>query len=307
MQSFVVMSALVLALSHVTAAQEVASLTGVVTDKTGAVIPQALVKLVDTKTNAGFVTVTNGVGSYTFTKLLPGPDYTLTVSKDGFRPVSIDKIYLGVDATHTQNAQLDVGGTTEVMTVEGSGSEVSLNTTDTTVSSTIDMRSVQELPLAVRDNPLSFLAYTPGVTVAVGGTNGQDNTLGSRDNAVTGSRTDQSNYTLDGMDANDFGTGETGALTAQAPVDSVQEMRTESANPLSAEGRGSGAQVALVTKSGTNTFHGSAYDYNRTAATTANNFFNNRRGVARPPLTRNQFGARLGGPGVRNTLCIFFD
>jgi hypothetical protein len=90
-------------------------------------------------------------------------------------------------------------------------------------------------------------------------------------------------------------------------VDSVQEMRTETANPLSAEGRGSGAQVALVTKSGTNTFHGSAYDYNRTAATTANTFFNNRNGVARPPLTRNQFGASLGGPAIRNKLFFFFN
>ncbi len=306
-QSFVVMSALVLALSPVAVAQEVASLTGVVTDKTGAVIAQALVKLVDTKTNASFVTVSNGVGSYTFTKLLPGPDYTLTVSKDGFRPVSIDKIYLGVDTTHTQNAQLDVGGKTEVLTVEGSGSQVSLNTTDTSVSSTIDMRSVQELPLVLRDNPLSLLYYAPGVTAAVGGPTGQDNTLSSRDGAVTGARTDQSNYTLDGMDANDFGTGETGALTGQAPVDSVQEMRTETANPLSAEGRGSGAQVALVTKSGTNTFHGSAYDYNRTAATTANTFFNNRNGVARPPLTRNQFGASLGGPAIKNKLFFFFN
>jgi hypothetical protein len=97
------------------------------------------------------------------------------------------------------------------------------------------MRLVHELPLDIRDNPLGLLVYSPGVTAATGG---DDNTLGSRDGAVAGARADQSNYTLDGLDTNDFGTGQAFTLTANAPVDSVQEMRTETANPLSAEGRG---------------------------------------------------------------------
>ena len=285
-------------------AQEVASLTGVVTDKTGAVVSDAAVKLVDTKTNAGFETKTNEVGAYTFTKLLPGPGYKLTVSKDGFQTFNVDNIYLGVNATHTQNAQMQVGKTTETIEVNGSGSQVSLDTTDTSVSATLDMHLVHELPLNVRDNPLGLLLYSPGVTAAVGG---DDNTLGSRDGAVTGARGDQSNYTLDGLDTNDFGTGQAFAMVGQAPVDSVQEIRTETANPLSAEGRGSGAQVQLVTKSGTNNWHGSLYEYNRTAATTANSFFNNRNGVARPPLTRNQFGGSLGGPIVKDKLFFVFN
>ncbi|HYM74590.1 MAG TPA: carboxypeptidase-like regulatory domain-containing protein [Candidatus Dormibacteraeota bacterium] len=287
-------------------AQEVASLTGVVTDPTGAVVAGAAVKLVDTKTNASYQTETNGVGAYTFTKLQPGPGYKLTVSKEGFRSHTVDNIYLGVDATHTQNAQLVLGQSTEMVEVNGSGSQVSLDTTDTTVSSSLNMGMVHELPLPIRDNPLGLLVYSPGVTSAP---SGDDNTLGSRDGAVTGSRSDQSNYTLDGLDTNDFGTGEAGAMTANAPVDSVQEMRTETANPLSAEGRGSGAQVQMVTKSGTNNWHGSAYEYNRTAATTANDFFNNRQTpvIARPQLTRNQFGASLGGPIVKDKLFFFFN
>jgi hypothetical protein len=286
------------------AAQEVASLTGVVTDSTGAVVSGATVKLVDTKTNTSYEGTTNAVGAYTFLKLLPGPGYTLTVSKEGFQSTSIANIYVAVDATHTQNAQLKVGSSKETVEVNGSGSQVSLDTTDTTVSSTLDMSMVHELPLLVRDNPLGLLSYAPGVTVATGG---DDDTLFSRGGAVTGSRTDQSNYTLDGLDVNDFGTGQAGAMTGNAPVDSVQEMRTETANPLSAEGRGSGAEVAMITKSGTNQWHGSVSDYNRTAATTANSFFNNRNGIARAPLTRNQFGATLGGPVKKDKLFFFFD
>ena len=111
------------------------------------------------------------------------------------------------------------------------------------------------------------------------------------------------------MDTNDFGTGQAFAMTGNAPVDSVQEMRSETANPLSAEGRGSGAQVQMVTKSGSNSWHGSAYEYNRTAATTANDFFNNRQTpiAPRPALTRNQFGASLGGPIVKDKLFFFFN
>ena len=288
------------------AAQDLASLTGVVTDSTGAVIPGAAVRLIDTKTNTSYEAKTNDVGAYTFSKVLPGPGYSLTVSKEGFQNEVISNIYIGVEGTHTQNAQLRIGRATDTVEVNGSGSQVSLDTTDTAVSSTLDMALVHELPLAIRDNPLGLLAYSPGVTVATGG---DDDTLGSRGGAVAGARGDQSNYTLDGLDTNDFGTGEAFAMTANAPVDSVQEVRTETANPLSAEGRGSGAQVQIVTKSGTNHWHGSAYEYNRTAATTANDFFNNRQNpvIPRPPLTRNQFGASLGGPAIKDKLFFFFN
>lgn len=285
-------------------AQNVGSLTGVVTDQSGAAIVGADVKLVDTKTNAAFQTVTNSAGVYMFLKVLPGPAYTLVVSKNGFQSTEINNIYVAVDATHTQNAQLSVGKATETVEVSGTGSQVTLDTTDTTVSSTLNMNMVHELPLGIRDNPLGLLVYSPGVTAATGG---DDDTLGSRDGAVTGARGDQSNYTLDGLDTNDFGTGQAFTMTANAPIDSVQELRTETANPLSEEGRGSGAQVQMVTKSGTNNWHGSAYEYNRTAATTANDFFNIRNGIARPPLTRNQFGGSLGGPAVKDKLFFFFN
>lgn len=287
-------------------AQDQASLTGVVTDSSGAVVPDATVRLTDTKTNASYETKTNSVGAYTFLKVLPGAGYRLSVSKDGFATQNIENIYVGLDATHTQNAQLKIGSTTEAIEVNGSGSQVSLDTTDTSVATSLNMQMVHELPMAIRDTPLGLLDYSPGYTFATGGS---DNTLGSRDGTVAGARGDQSNYTLDGLDTNDFGTGEAGVMTANAPVDSIQEMRIEVANPLSAEGRGSGAMVQLTTKSGTNKWHGAAYEYNWTAATEANDFFNNRQSpvLPKPALTRNQFGASLGGPIKKDKLFFFFN
>jgi hypothetical protein len=285
------------------AGQEVASLTGVVTDKTGAVLADATVTLVDTKTNASYQTKTNSVGAYTFPKILPGPGYKVTFSKEGFASVTVSDIYVAVGATHTQNAQLQVGELSQTIEVTGEGTSVSLNTTDTTVGNNFDMQLVHELPVAVRDNPTALLAFEPGVIT----TSSNDDPSGNRSGAVTGARADQGSYTLDGLDVNDYAIGQSFITVGQAPVDSIQEFRGETANPLSSEGRGSGAQVSLVTKSGTNQFHGSAYEYHRDTATEANSWFNNFNGVPRPALIRNQFGASLGGPVLKNKLFFFFN
>ena len=301
-----VVSAICLVFPSFTLGQEVSSLTGIVTDTSGALVPDVTVRLTDTKTNSSSETKTNAVGAYTFLKVLPGAGYKLTFTKEGFAQQNVENVYVGVNSAHTQNTQLKIGNATEAIEVNGSGSQVSLDTTDTTVAASLDMLMVHELPMAIRDTPLGLLNYSPGYTYAA---QGNDNTLGSRDGAVTGARGDQSNYTLDGLDTNDFGTGQAGAITANAPVDSIQELRIETANPLSAEGRGSGAMVQLTTKSGTNKWHGSLYEYNWTAATEANDFFNKRQDPAlpRPSLTRNQFGASLGGPIKKDKLFFFFN
>lgn len=283
-------------------AQEVASLTGVVTDKTGAVIQDVDVKLVDTRTDATFETKTNSVGSYTFSRVLPGPGYKLIFTKDGFDTSQVANIYLAVDTTHTQNAQLEIGKVSQVVEVNVQGTAVSLDTTDTSVSTNFDMNMVHELPIQVRDSPAALMTLEPGVT---SGTVSDPNT--SRYGAVTGARTDQTNVTLDGLDVNDFGTGQVFATTADAPVDSIQEFRGESANPFAAEGRGSGAQIEMATKSGTNLWHGSAYEYNRNTDLEANTFFNNFNGLPRTQLIRNQFGTSLGGPIKKDKLFFFFN
>ncbi|HVO80276.1 MAG TPA: carboxypeptidase regulatory-like domain-containing protein [Terriglobales bacterium] len=284
-------------------AQEVASLTGVVSDKTGAVLPGATLKLLDTRTNTSYEATTNSLGSYVFVKLPPGPGYKLTVTKDGFDSVTIADLYLGVQSTRTQNVQLEVGAVSQSVEVSAVGQGVTLDTTDATIGNNFDMRSVHDLPIQVRDSPAALLRLQPGVVDAAV----SDDPNSSRDGAVTGARSDQGNITLDGLDVNDFATGQAFSTVGNAPVDSIQEFRGETANPLAASGRGSGAQINLTTKSGTNTWHGSAYEYHRNTITEANTFFNNRDGLPRTKLIRNQFGADLGGPILKDKLFFFFD
>jgi hypothetical protein len=302
-----VASLLVLIVSLLTpaflAGQDAASLTGVVTDKTGAVLPDAAVTLVDTRTNSTYQTKTNSVGSYSFPKVLPGPGFKVTFQKDGFASLTVSDIYLAVGAAHTQNGQLQLGQRSETVEVNGEGANVSLNTTDTTVGNNFDMQLVHELPVLVRDNPTALLIYEPGVVVAAG----IDDPSGNRVGSVTGARADQGSYSLDGLDITDYAIGQPFATVGQAPVDSIQEFRGETANPLSSEGRGSGAQVEMVTKSGTNRWHGSASEYIRNTVTEANSWFNDFNGVKKPALIRNQFGASLGGPIRKDKLFFFFD
>ena len=159
--------ALSLCLPVVLSAQEVASLTGVVSDKTGAVLPGATLKLLDTRTNTSYEATANSLGSYVFVKLPPGPGYRLTVTKDGFDSVTISDIYLGVQSTRTQNVQLQVGTVTQSVEVSAIGQGVTLDTTDATIGNNFDMRSVHELPIQVRDSPAALLRLQPGVVDAV--------------------------------------------------------------------------------------------------------------------------------------------
>ena len=286
------------------AAQEQASLAGVVTDNTGAVIADALVNLVDTKTNASYDTKTNSVGAYTFAKILPGPGYQVKVSKDGFDSIVISNIYVGVGTVHTQNVQMSIGKITETVEVSGVGQSATLDTTDNTVFTNFDQKVVQDLPIQGRNSVIGLLALAPGVVTANANS---DDPIGSRDGVVTGARSDQTNVTLDGLDINDFSTGQSFTTVGNAPVDSIQEFHGETANPLSASGRGSGGQVQLVTTSGTNTWHGGLYDYLRNTVTEANNIFNNQIGTPTPKLNRNQFGGKIGGPAIKDKLFFFFD
>ncbi len=297
--------ALVLAIANTSAAQDVASLTGVVTDSSGAVVKDANVTLLDTKTNTSYQAKTNSVGAYTFPNLLPGPDYQLTFAKEGFDTVIVPKLYLAVNTTHTQNAELKIGASSTTIEVKGESSAVTLDTTDAAVGNSFDTNMIHELPVQVRDNVSALLAYQPGVTYAGNGSDPNQ----SRSGAITGARTDQTNITLDGLDVNDFAGGFAFTIVGNAPVDSVQEFNGEVANPLSSEGHGSGGQLTLVTKSGTNRFHGAAYEYYRTRGFEANDFFNDFANpvVPRAPLVRNQFGGDIGGPIWKDKIFFFFN
>jgi len=282
-------------------AQSTSGVTGTVKDNTGAVVAGADVKLTDPKTGTELTTKTNDQGVYSFNKVAPGQGYTLTFTAAGFQTLVINEVALGVGNVETHNAELTVGQVSGTVVVTASN-DVTLNTTDASIGNVIGERRLKELPIQIRSSPAALISLQPGV---VG--NNVGTTATNRVGSVTGSRADQGNITVDGIDANDQATGQFAATVGNAPIDAIQEFRAVSTNPNASEGRSSGGQVELVTKSGTNDFHGNVREYNRTAATAANSFFNNRAGIERPQLTRNQFGGSIGGPILKDTLFFFFD
>lgn len=278
---------------------QLSGVTGVVLDSSGGAIAGVDVKLLNTLTGAQYATKTNELGIYLLLNLPPGTDYRITFSKESFKTMELTAITLGVGITETYNAQLEVGAVTqtiEVVAVAGG----TLNTSDATIGNVLAPERIQELPVQLRNSPAALMGLEPGV---VAGTGGGTN----RDGAVTGARTDQGNITIDGIDANDQTTGQAFATVGNAPIDAIQEFRTVSAIPDSGDGRSSGGQIELITKSGTNSWHGSAREFHRNTITAANTFFNNKAGVKRPALIRNQFGASLGGPVKKDKLFFFFD
>jgi hypothetical protein len=272
--------------------QDTASITGVVTDATGALVPNVAVNLANPGTGAAYVGASNGEGSYTIANVRPGPGYKLTLTATGFKTKVVTDLYLNVDATRTQNVRLDVGGAAASVEVSASAEQVTLDTTDATVGNNFEVQFLNDLPVANRDSPRALFFQQPGVTL---------------DGAVTGARVDQTNVTVDGLEVNDLATGEFGQIVANAPVDSVQEFRGVTAGALSSAGEGGGGQFELVTRSGTNQFHGALVEYHRDTDLEANDWFNNNYAVARPPLIRNQFGGNVGGPIKKDKLFFFFD
>jgi hypothetical protein len=283
---------LVFATSIFGRAQEAASITGVVTDPTGAVVPNVKVILANTTTGVSYKATSNNLGSYVITSVAPGPGYKITFTSDGFQSLTATGLYLNVSSTRTQNVTLKVGSKTQTVEVSASSQAVTLNTADATVGNNFQVTLVNELPVQMRDSPTSLFYLQPGVTSA---------------GTVTGSRDDQTSKTLDGLDVNDMATGQFDAIAANAPVDSVQEFRGITAGSSSNTGQGGGGHFDMVTKGGTNTFHGNINEYHRDTAMTANSWFNNNAGIERTPLIRNQFGGNIGGPIKKNKAFFFFD
>jgi hypothetical protein len=273
------------------AQQGTAAITGVVTDAAGAIIPGVDVTLRNSQTGVVLQTKTESAGSYVFKLVPPGPGYTIKFEFHGFSAVEVSGLYLNVDDTRTQNAKLQAGTTVTVEVSAGNQNET-INTTDAQVGESVQVQVLNDLPIQSRDSPSALFTMLPGVT-----------TSGS----VTGARTDQDNVTLDGLDVNDNETGNFGAVVANAPVDSVQEFRGVVGGQLSSSGEGGGGQYQLVTKGGTNKFHGSAFEYNRDTVMAANDYFNNAYGLPRTPLIRNQFGGTVGGPVIKDKLFFFFS
>ncbi|HEY2460689.1 MAG TPA: carboxypeptidase-like regulatory domain-containing protein [Candidatus Acidoferrum sp.] len=280
-------------------AQQVSNITGVVVDQQDAAVAGVKVKLENPQTGLSMETVTTDEGAFLFSKLPPGAGYTLSFSRDGFKSISFTSINLSVGTTETRNAKLEIGATTQ--TVEINAEAIApLNTTDAAITNTIDQELIRNLPVLLRENPSTLMNLEAGV---VGSSSGNTNQSGS----VTGSRADQQNLTIDGIDANDHAGNFAFTTVGNAPIDSISQFSVTTAAQGVTDVHSSGGQIALVTKSGTNQYHGSLYEFNRTAATAANTFFNNRSKVGTPALTRNQFGASIGGPIKKEKLFYFFN
>jgi len=283
------------------------SLRGTVTDKTGASVADAKVMLDNLSQAFHREVLTNTTGGYEFLALPPG-EYSLSIEKAGFRRFEHKKVQLLVNSPATVNATLEVGATSE--TIEVSAQAAALNTTDASLGIAFNEHQVKELPMDGRNVP-DLLSLQAGV-VYTGNRSDINTDIDTRSGSVNGARSDQSNITLDGVDVNTSGGY---AFTAALPVtlDSVQEFRVTTTNYNADQGASSGAQVSLVTKSGSNKFHGSAYEYNRNTSTSANDYFIKQSQLQagepnKPPkLIRNIFGGSLGGPLVKDRFYFFLN
>lgn len=289
--------------------QSVGSLQGQVLDATGAAVAKASVVATDVATNTSETAETDNSGSYTFTQLHPGT-YRVKATKAGFESTVQENVAVLVATPTRLDFKLQVGAVSEVVDVTSAAAPV-LNTEDATVGNTFDEAEVKSLPFLAR-NVVNLLTIQPGV-VFTGRSDtdrlsmGDTSVLDPREGVVDGVRGNQTNLEVDGIDANDWFTQ--AAFTSALPItlDSVQEFRVTTTGANATSGLVSGAQIQLVTKSGTNSFHGNARWYYRTSGTAANSFFNNFNDIARPKLQRNIGGGSFGGPIKKDRLFIFLD
>jgi Carboxypeptidase regulatory-like domain len=284
------------------------SLRGTVTDPSGSVVQRATVILENKESNLSR-TVTTGVeGDYQFPFLSPGV-YSLLVTASGFERYQQSGLQLLVNTPVTANVRLKLGKANEVVNVTTEAPI--LNTVDASLGNSFDQNQVTQIPLEGRNVP-DLLSVQAGVAYT-GNRPDIDKDQDTRNGAVNGARSDQSNITLDGVDVNDQSNGY--AFTSVLPVtlDSVQEFRVTTSNYNADEGEGSGAQVSLVTKSGSNNWHGSFYEYHRNTITSANDYFVKQAelttGEPNTPdkLLRNIFGVSLGGPIKKDRLFFFVN
>ncbi len=288
--------------------QATTSLRGVVTDPSGAAVPNAQVTLTNTATNTVRTAVTGSDGAYAFTEVQPGT-YTLTVEAQGFRKYERRNLVLQVSLPATVNVRLEIGEVSQVVSVTAEAPL--LNRTDASLGQTMGSLEIQELPLEARNVP-QLLSLQPGV-VYTSDRADIDVNNDTRSGAVNGERSDQSNITLDGVSVNDEFNRYAFTSVLPITVDSVQEFRVTTSNYDASQGRSAGGQIALVTKGGTNQFHGSLYEVNRNTATVANDFFIKTAEALsgqpnKPPkLIRNTFGGSIGGPFVKDRFFFFFN
>lgn len=310
-RSFVGVLLTVLLLSgSVPAQSSTSSVIGTVVDPQGKAVAGAAVTLTSIETNTVRTATTGENGSFLFNLVQPG-EYQIEASATGFKKAVVTDVRALVAKPTNVTVALEVGGVSDTVTVTAGSAEILLNKQDASLGNNFQSEQITQLPLESR-NVIQLLSLQPGVTA---------------EGYVAGSRADQANVTLDGVDVNEQQGAEAFESVLRVTPDSVQEFRVTTTNANATQGRSAGAQVSLVTKGGTNEWHGSLYESHRNTIFTANDFFNNRAGrfkasdpevikglknvgdekLPRPKLIRNLFGGSVGGPIVKDRAFFFYN
>jgi hypothetical protein len=273
---------------------QTATISGTILDPTNAGVPGATITATNTATSAVRTATTNSAGAYSIPNLAVGI-YDIKIEKTGFSPLEFKATPLTVAQILTLNGKLEVGAVTT--TLEVSGAEVApINLEDAQLSNIVEQKRIVDLPLITRD-PYQLVLLSPG-------TQQVPSSLGGF--SVNGQRERNNNFLLDGTDNNDASVpGIPGGISTLNP-DATQEFRVITNNFLPEFGRNNGAVVDIVTRSGTNEFHGNLYEFNRVSAMAARDFFN-PKGEPQNPYTRNQFGGSIGGPIVKDKTFFFVN
>jgi hypothetical protein len=284
-----------------------ATLSGTVTDASGSVIPNAQVAITDLATGVTRTVTTGGVGSYTTPNLLPGT-YEIRVTATGFSTQVHKSITLTVGAQQALDIKMQIGQVSQTVEVTTEAPKIEL--ASSTLGGDVTATNVRELPLNGRDWT-QLATLTPGVMAiaSIQSDAGAGFSRGSRGYGgqltISGARPQQNNYRLDGISVNDYTNGGPGNVLGGAlGVDAIQEFSVLTSNYSTEYGRTSGGVINAITRSGTNQFHGSLYEFLRNSALDARNNFDN---ATIPPFKRNQFGVSAGGPILRNRAFFFAD
>jgi len=269
---------------------ETGQIAGTVQDATGAIIPNATITIVNASNGAERTTTSSGSGHFSVASLLPG-DYNVIVEATGFSKFQ-QRVTVTVGARVGLPVRLEVG--TAGTTIEVTEAAAQVNTETQTLSTNVSTAQMRELPTLTR-NPYALVAISGNVSDAGAGNRG----VGF---SINGQRQASTNILLDGAANNNEFTADVGQAV---PLDSVQEFSVLTNNFTAEFGRASGGVVNVVTKSGSNEFHGTAYEFNRLSRFSSNTFDNNANGIPKSTFTRNQFGYSVGGPVVKNKLFFF--
>jgi len=284
------------------------TLSGTITDPTGRAVPQAQLVITNVATGVERTVTTNTDGFYTAVNLLPG-EYQVKITAAGFNAEMKTGITMNVGAQQTFDLALHVGTVTH--TVQVTTEAPAVQVTSSEISATVNATTVRELPLNGR-SWTDLAALQPGVatiqtqpTFTTGADRG--NRGFGQQLTISGARPQQNNYRLDGISLNDYANGAPGSvLGGNLGVDAIQEFSVLTSNYSAEYGKTSGGVVNAITRSGTNGFHGSAYEFLRNSALDARNFFEDPT-VRKAPFKRNQFGGAVGGPIIKNHTFFFAD